>query len=140
MTTSENPRPPSGEHPVSSGDVLDELHRHEKSERWQLKLQTAVLLLGIVGTILGGAKWLVSATWAQGKEHADAGVTVLRAEFAAHVKEETQSRQVTLDQVKEQRTETRELRQELRAVYDYMKTGREQPTLEKPLPPMDGGR
>ena len=125
-------RQPTGEHPATDGELKRAVN--------ELSWQNVGIIIGIVASVLGGARYLVVATWAQGKEHADAGVAVLRAEFAAHVQEEAQSRKTTLEQVKDQRVEVREMRQELRAVYDYMKTGREQPTLEKPLPPMDGGR
>ena len=126
--------------PVTPATVLAELQRHEKAEKKLVNLQTVVILLGIVGTVLGGFRVLVISAWAQAKDHADAGVAIVRAEFEAHKAEEATARRRMESQVDNLMIEMRESRKEQRAIYDYMKTGREQPSLERPLPPLDGGR
>lgn len=115
---------PTGQHPVT-----------KEVERKYLTLQTLVILLGIAGSILGGARWVVTSSWAQAKEHADAGISVLRAEFDAHKREESSERDRTRGDVQLMRVEQYDMRKELRSLYDYQKTGRPQPTLEQPLPP-----
>lgn len=127
---------PTGEHPATNFEVGRKLN-----------LQTVVIILSIIGTLLGGARYLVVATWAQGKEHADAGVTVLRAEFEAHKREEASERDRTRSEVQLMRVEQYDMRKELRGLYDYQKTGREPEAFKQPLPPpplptppRDGGR
>ena len=110
-----------------------------QEKRW-LTLQTIVILVGLAGSTLGGAKWVVSSSWAQAKEHADAGIAVLRAEFDAHKADESSERERTRSDIKAAQQETREMRQELRMLYDYQRNGRDQPALSHPLPPLDGGR
>ena len=136
----EPPKTKTGEQEVTPATVLQELKSHEAAEKKTLNLQTVVILLSIVGSILGGARLVVVSAWAQAKEHTDAGLGVLRAEFDAHKKEEETARRVQEHQVNAMRTEVYELRKEQRALYDYMKTGREQPILDRPLPPLDGGQ
>lgn len=123
----------TGEHPATNGEV-----------KRDLRLQTLVILLSLIGTVVGGAKWVVSSSWAQAKEHVDAGVSVLRAEFEAHKKEESGERDRTRNEVQQMRVEQYDMRKELRSLYDFQKTGRPQPALEKPLPPppvpLDGGK
>lgn len=138
----EAPKTKTGEHEVTPATVLEEIRRHEKDEKKTLNLQTIVILISIIGSILGGARFVVVSAWAQAQDHADAGLGVLRAEFDAHKREEETARRGQEAQVNSMRTEVYELRKEQRALYDYMKTGRDQPILEKPLPPppLDGGR
>jgi hypothetical protein len=82
----------------------------------------------------------VVGAWAQAKEHSDAGIAIVRAEFEAHKGEESAARRATEAQMTEVKKELYEMRKEQRAIYDYMKTGRDQPILEQPLVVPDGGR
>ena len=136
-------RKPTGETPaqVTAGDVLTNLHAHEKKETWQLWLQTLGIVATIGAMLIGGARYVVVGAWAQAKEHADGGLAVMEAKLEAHILEEAASRQVVLEQVRQYRTELWEQRVEIRAIYLYMKTGQEQRILEVPVPPpADGGR
>lgn len=114
-----------------------------------ITLSTAAVVLTIIATVFGGAKWLVTSTWAQGKEHADAGIAVLRAEFEAHKKEESSERERTRTDVQLLRLEQYDARKELKAFFEFQRTGSREAEaiLKAPLPPppvptpsKDGGR
>lgn len=127
---------PDPNKPATNGEVKKDLN-----------LQTLVIMVTLVGTILGGARWVVTSSWAQAKEHADAGQAVLDAKLEAHIKEEAGERERTRGEVQLMRVEQYDMRKELRGLYDYQKTGREPEAFKQPLPPppvplasKDGGR
>lgn len=93
---------------------------------------------GIVASCLTGAFYIVGEAKAESaKVAADAGreVKTLRSDFEQYKLDRAQER-------REDRAEIFELRNDVRGLYKYVKTGRDQPRLEKEVapPPVDGGK
>jgi hypothetical protein len=121
------------------GDQVPEQQRPATrgEEKKYLTLQTVVILVSLVGSVFAGGKWVVTSSWAQAKEHSDAGIAVLRAEFETHKREETGRSERQSADTQMMRSELYDARKELRALYEWQRTGSPAAArvLEAPLSP-----
>lgn len=136
MSTPETP--PTGEHPVTKAELGRALNFND------VKLIVVAITVA-VATAFGAYRVVLNDARAQ----TGGGIAVFRAEFEAHKKEESAARERTGADVQMLRLEQWEARKELKAFYEYRRTGSPEArkVLEAPLPPppvptppKDGGR
>lgn len=117
------------EEPKTDPRLAVALQRHDS----RLTFRGLLLAAGSVGsTVIAGFLYLNNYVAAQ----TDAGVKVLvqRVEvLEANATEQRKENAAT-------REEVREMRGELRELYSTVRTGRRSEALERPVPPLDGGR
>jgi hypothetical protein len=121
----------TGEHPATNGEV-------RRAFQW-LTLQNLVVILALLGSVsVGGQKvlrWLVQDAVAQdgGTAALVKRIDVVEAAAAQHLLDDAQAK-------RQQAKDTYELRSDVKALYEAVMSGKRSERLEKPLPPLDGGR
>lgn len=120
---------PSGEHPATKNEA-----------QVIAKAAAAKSVFVTIAAIATGTAGAVAFT----DERADKAAEVAAARVVEPVRQKVEVLSVKLDNtsqaIQDQKAETREVRNDIRAMYRALQYGKDEPKLERDLPPVDAGR
>lgn len=120
---------PSGEHPATKNEA-----------QVIAKAAAAKSVFVTIAAIATGTAGAVAFT----DDRADKAAEVAAARVVEPVRQKVEVLAVKLDNtslaIQDQKAETREVRNDIRAMYRALQYGKDEPKLERDLPPVDAGR
>lgn len=120
---------PSGEHPATKNEA-----------QIIAKAAAAKSVFAMVAAVVAGTGGAIAFT----DDRADRAAEVAAARVVEPVRQKVEVLTVKLDStsqaIQDQKAETREVRNDIRAMYRALQYGKDEPKLERDLPPVDAGR